>query len=132
MTENSSPALNSVMTMESKSSTPLHLSKKRYQMIKESAEKVFKGHEELVEIFLKDLCDIMKFDPSIGIYTPEKGKIMMNKLKEKAAALGVSVYEASGVKKYYLEHKEELNRRRSELYFRKKNGESSGKMVSTI
>jgi hypothetical protein len=127
MTENSSPALNSVMPVELNPSTPLHLSKKRYQLIREAAEKFFTGQEEMVECFLKEMCEIMKFNPDIGLYTPERGRMMVQRVKEKAAALGISVYEASGAKKYYLEHKEELNRKRNEYYHRTKHLKSSGK-----
>lgn len=125
MTENSSPALNATMSVETKRPCPLHMSRRRYQLIKDVAEKVFVGNEDGVEVFLKELCVIMKFDPDVGIYTPERGKIMMEKLREKAAALGVSTYEVSGSKKYYHENKEELNRRRNVLKQRKRDAEKN-------
>ena len=125
MTENSSPALNASVTLETKRPCPLHMSRRRYQLIKDVAEKVFVGNEEGIEVFLKELCVIMKFDPDVGIYTPERGKVMMEKLREKAAALGVSTYEISGSKKYYHEHKEELNRKRNILKQRKRGEEKS-------
>jgi len=129
MTENSSPALNAMMPV--KTQYPLHLSKKRYHQIKEAAYEFFPNEISVVDKFLEKMCELLQFDPEKGIYTREMGRVSMQRVKEKAAELGISVYEASGVKKYYLEHKEELSKKRSEYYYRRKNAKTAGEIIES-
>ena len=95
--------------------SPLHLSKKRFALVKQVALDIFQDNT-LVDQFITQFCAIMKFNPEIGIYTPEQGKVMVEKVRQKATSLGVSTYEASGAKNYYHRNKEAIKQRRAEKY----------------
>jgi hypothetical protein len=94
-----------------KSPTVRVLSKKRFQEIRATAAEVFcEGGEgdgdARLERFMQQFAAIMNFDPTVGTYTPERGKLSLACRKKKAEALGVSVYEACGGKAFYNQHKE--------------------------
>lgn len=76
------------------------MSKKRYREIEQALQESIKDPQELAST-MKRICEIMKFDPNIGIYTPEKGKQMSERRRQKAAALGISQHAVNMGKKYY-------------------------------
>lgn len=76
------------------------MSKKRYNEIDEMLRQVIVDPHQHESVMNK-LCAIMKFDPAIGVYTPEKGKRMSQRRKEKAQELGISQYAVNLGKQYY-------------------------------
>jgi hypothetical protein len=76
------------------------MSKKRYAEIDETLSKVISDPKQHALVMAK-ICSIMKFDPAIGVYTPEKGKKMSERRKMKAQELGISQYAVNLGKKYY-------------------------------
>lgn len=92
--------------MEAKASRTL--SKKRYYEIEEALIK--EGFDsELIEKAMKTIREVMNFDPNYNTY-----KDIKDKLKKKREE-GISSYEALNQRKYYNEHKVELNKKRYEL-----------------
>lgn len=80
--------------------TPSVLSKKRFQQIREAASE-FVSDEAQVELLMQRIATIMKFDPDIGIYTPERGQRTIRSLHKRMEATGLSSYVLTGGKKRY-------------------------------
>jgi hypothetical protein len=95
------------------------LSKKRYNEIKEIC-KIIIEDEDKINKLLKSICEIMKYNPDIGLYDKTRLKELSDKRKKEAEEKGISVYESLGLNKYYEKNKDRLNKKRSELYKKKK------------
>jgi hypothetical protein len=67
------------------------LSKKKYKELKEK----FESHadKETAEILLKDVCEVLNFNPLIGLYNKEIGKKMIEYRNKKAEEAGLSLYQ---------------------------------------
>jgi hypothetical protein len=64
------------------------MSKKKYQEIKAKIEQY--TDEETLEKILRDMCEVMRFEPNEKIYTPERGKKFMEWRKKHAEKLGIT------------------------------------------
>lgn len=81
------------------------LTKKRFFLIEERLKGIIKNDEDLKET-MDVIKDVMKFDPSVPLYTPELGQKMKeyrHKVKEET---GLSTYIINGGKKCYERKKE--------------------------
>jgi len=67
------------------------LSNKRLNEIENALAKHNINEEETKNI-MNDICSIFRYDPSQKVYTPEMGKLSMQRRKQKAADLGISQY----------------------------------------
>jgi hypothetical protein len=76
------------------------MSKKRYNEIEQTLQQLIKDPCDHA-LAMNKICEIMKFDPKVGVYTPEKGKQMSERRRQKAAALGISQHAVNMGKKYY-------------------------------
>ena len=85
------------------------LSKKRYDEIKERLSAVY-GTEHIDNVMFI-IRDIMNFDPSISMYTPEKGKKDIEWRKKKAQEQGITTYMICG--KNYYEKKKQMKKEKS-------------------
>ena len=75
------------------------MSKKRYNELETSLKTIY-GAEKL-EVAMKAVRDIMKFDPEASTYTKERGKKSMECQRKSAEKKGQSLYYANGGKKCY-------------------------------
>jgi hypothetical protein len=57
--------------------------------------------EDHLSDVITGICEIMRFDPTVKKYTPERGKQIMAARKKRAEALGVSTYITGGGKATY-------------------------------
>ena len=74
-----------------KKPTTVVMSKKKYQEIKIRLNNLF--DEDTVDKMLKELSEVLKFDPDVGIYNKEKGQKFMEWRKKRAEELGISDYD---------------------------------------
>lgn len=74
-----------------KKPTTVVMSKKKYQEIKIRLTNLF--DEDTVDKMLKELSEVLKFDPDVGIYNKEKGQKFMEWRKKRAEELGISDYD---------------------------------------
>ena len=68
---------------------PALLSKKKFNELKER----FETHSGNVDLLLKDLCEVLNFNPEVGIYNKELGKKMVEYRNKKAAEEGLTLYQ---------------------------------------
>lgn len=78
---------------EVKKPTTVVMSKKKYQEFKTRLTTLFDEDIDIIDKILKDLSEVLKFDPQDKIYTPEKGKKFIEWRKKRAEELGVSDYD---------------------------------------
>ena len=89
------------------------LTKKKYSELKAAIEEKMLSHadsspqfhQKLVEDALAAICEVYKYDPVKGSYTPEHGKKNFERIKKMAQEAGVSTYVISGSKKNYQKKK---------------------------
>lgn len=82
------------------------MSKKRYVEMKERLTQAFPTQD--TDKVLQIICDIMKFDPDIGLYSKERLEKLAEHRKKIMNETGKSLYEVSGAKKYYETHKKRI------------------------
>jgi protein tyrosine/serine phosphatase len=67
------------------------------------------------------LCEVMKFNPEMPFHNKERLKAISDKRHKDAEEKGVSIYEMTGMRGYYLKNKEKLNKKRTENYRKLRN-----------
>jgi len=76
------------------------MSKKRYQEFSDVLLTKVQDHE-LANELLRDLCEILNFDPDKSRYTPELGQKIIAHRHKLRDEQGISTYVSSGRKKNY-------------------------------
>jgi hypothetical protein len=76
------------------------LSKKRYHEIEEVLSGLIPDPNQHALAMAK-ICEIMKYDPTRNVYTPEVKERNAKWRRKKAEELGVTTYVTSGMKAYY-------------------------------
>lgn len=90
---------------ENKAPSTSVMSKKRYHEIEEALRVAIPDPVQHAEIMSR-ICEIMKYDPTKSMYTPEVKERSMKWRRKKAEELGVTTYVTSGMKAYYERSKE--------------------------
>lgn len=75
------------------------LSKKKYFEILDALSKCYR--DEDISKISGVIKEVMRFDPTVVDYTPERGRKITENRKKRAEELGVSTYITSGAKQYY-------------------------------
>jgi len=75
------------------------MSKKRLVEIEKSISEFIPEKENLEKIILA-ICDVLKFDPELKMYTKEIGQQHIQRRKQRAEELGVSQYVLLNKAKY--------------------------------
>lgn len=94
------------MTTEYKASRTL--SKKKYEEFVQTLNTLL-SDETTITLVTNTLKEVLKFDPNVNTYLNLK-ETLKDKLDQ-----GMSTYQATNQRKYYLAHKEELNKKRQQL-----------------
>jgi hypothetical protein len=70
---------------------PCLLSKKKYKELRDHFANTV-NDDEIVNNLLEKLCEVLKFDPELGIYNKERGKRMIEYRNKKAEEAGLTIY----------------------------------------
>lgn len=95
------------------------LSKKKYKEISEKLQGYLE--EETLNKVLHDFCEVMRFNPEIGLYSQERLQEIYEKRRKEAEEKGTSLYVVSGLKQYYEKNKEKIRKQKLEAYHERKN-----------
>jgi hypothetical protein len=76
---------------EVKKPTTVLLSKKKYQEIKIRLNNLF--DEDTVDKMLREMTEVLHFDPEVGLYNKERGKKMVEYRNKKAAEEGLTLHQ---------------------------------------
>lgn len=95
------------------SATTSAISKKRFNIISSNANNIF-DNNEIVATIMEGFSRIMRFNPVVGVYTPEMSKKMYEFQKRRVQELNISFYKYTNGREYYEKNKELLNRRRTD------------------
>lgn len=96
------------------------MSKKRFHEI-QNVIKNEVNNDDILNRIIKQISEIMQFDPNLKVYNAEAHKKRYDALKIKAEEQGVQVTDLNGHKKYYLKKKAEYNKKSYEYKQKKSN-----------